>query len=265
MSTDQPDQVKTERVSTLWDGAVGVATGTALAAINVLYFLRDSAFTQPATWIRVVVLVVAGLITALVWARWMRGRPVRSGSQLALTAVAMLTAIAMYVGVAQFVIHQRERAIDVTLPKEMAGLARVEPDAKERVVSELLLTAALVDDEFEAEYAMYEDPARPGAEYVIVTVTTAHRGTNAASGLADNFDDDITRELLSDATGVGESRGVDGAAGRFRCGQRTSLEGERLSVCAFAHGVRAISVVIPWQEQEPERLASTMLEAMLRA
>lgn len=266
MSADVDGQ-ESQKVSTIREGAVNVAAGVALAAGNLLYFTRDSGFTQPATWVRVVILVIAGMLSAGAWALWLRGKPVEGRRHFVIPfVVAVGTALAMYLGAALFVIHQRSQPIDVTLGQELAGREQVHVGKKVRELlqDQLLLRrgGSLAPEDLEFEYEFYQDPDHPDADYVVVMVFTADRGSSMADSLADDFDDAITAKLMKAASDVGGSQSVDDAPGRMRCGT-VSVEGETSSMCVYAYGVRSVMFFMPAAEAEPESLASAMLADML--
>lgn len=260
-----------DKVSTVRDGAAGIAAGTAVAAYNIIYLARDDGFTQPATWVRVVILIVAAALAALAWAAWLRGRPVRNLRHMSVTfGVPMAAALVMYLAAALLMIHLRSLPVDVTLADRLAGYDQGELDDTVRGLVELDLLVnqdvSLRHEDLDIDFAFYEDRERPDSDYVWVAVLTAEEGSSRAQALADDFDHEITAGFLSSSaiSEVGEGMTVEGHPGVVRCGTVTA-QGESASLCAYAHGVRGVLIDLPTDEEQPRSVATAMLRDMLSA
>lgn len=228
-----------------------------------LFVHHEGVFTQPATWVRIIILGLAGLLAAGCWARWLRGRPVRGGRHFALTfGVVLVTAGAMYGGSALFMINQRSQSIDLAFPDHLGGRAMVEltEDEQSAVELGLLLDQGLLldNDDYWAEFALYEGPSGSPQEQVMVMVITAYRGSARHDGMADNFDPDLTAELLSTATDVSSSRSVPHTPGSLRCGTVVIDDGTG-PLCVWVHGIQAVMVSPSAADENPDGLAKAMV------
>lgn len=247
------EQEADEATTTMKSIALWVGGGSAASLFFLLYAFRDPEmyFAHPGPLGRLLCVFVAAAVGYGVGHGWLRGKVQRRWHSTLTGFVVVAISLGLYIASALWIIDQRTKPIDFTLPETLLGHEQIEfsDEEREALESYFSLEMSLMNMRnqgrggMEFSFAEYEVTADHGDFGVFVFITNAN--SRAAENMAAMTDADITDQFFTSnrASGQTEAFKVDGAPGRYRCGVAQSFWDESQSVCVYAYGASWILLI----------------------